>query len=49
MKIVCHVFKLRKQVSKMIIFESVWTTLITSIVFKAAGAVAKLGLSLKAN
>jgi hypothetical protein len=33
----------------MIIFESILTTFIVSIIFEAAEAVAKIGLSLKSN
>jgi hypothetical protein len=43
---VCHRFRLQ---SKMIIFASNMTTFKLSVVFQAAGAVVKIGSSLKPN
>ena len=41
---VCHGLR---QTNEMIIFESLLTTFKASIIFEAAGAIAKIGLSLK--
>jgi hypothetical protein len=44
-----HYIEFSHQSSKMIIFESILTTFEPSSIFKAAGTVAKFGMSLKLN